>query len=513
MASAEEKPSTEGENCSKDVVDSAATLEAPTTTASVVSSKANGVTNDDDEGSTTNAGVASSKTDGDTNGDEKRPSDLSQPSSKKRRSDIQINKDMPDNSDGDGDGDLNDEGGKRSDPFARASQDVLQKRKIVKASSKWSGADGGTKGSSGGMFSSVNLAPKAPEKSEKHAGTNLSNKPTSVFGSGSGFGSAGVKSGGFGSGFGNVSHGFGSLNTSSPTKEKETINGDTKSPPESTAFGGGFSVSSGFGSLKPSTTSFAFGSTDVANNSTSSSNTGGTTGTASGLSGSFATSPKKSVNTSQVKFPTSSVVDTANGEQDEDCLCQVRAKLFKMVPEDESLVVEDENKSKGDVLSVPSSSGRMELAKPKKDDQESSPEVANKSPEKEKKSSTTLNNDEKPPKLVRKEAGIGPVRVLKRKPPMMLAVIGEIGEEAAKRPTSARVVQRQETSGGQATKVILNIRLVPKTCNVTRRSEKYVQLVAPNSDGKLESILFLVKTLADADTLEKTLKAVLDISE
>eukprot|EP00584_Thalassiosira_punctigera_P025578 CAMPEP_0172553952 /NCGR_PEP_ID=MMETSP1067-20121228/52509_1 /TAXON_ID=265564 ORGANISM="Thalassiosira punctigera, Strain Tpunct2005C2" /NCGR_SAMPLE_ID=MMETSP1067 /ASSEMBLY_ACC=CAM_ASM_000444 /LENGTH=497 /DNA_ID=CAMNT_0013342231 /DNA_START=92 /DNA_END=1585 /DNA_ORIENTATION=+ len=451
--------------------------------------------------------------------DENRPSDSTQLSSKKRRSDIQLNKDdHPEGSvcNSDEDDDLNDEGGKRSDPFVRASKDVIKTRKIVKVSSKWS--SGGTGGASGGgTFATVKLAPPATGNPEKDSGPLAPNKTTSIFGSSakntfgstvigannsSGFGSAAAKSGGFGAGFGTVSHGFGALKSSSSTNKNDSKNGDSASS-KSTAFGGGFgAVSTGFGSLKSSNTSSGFGST-ATTNATSSPEDTAMASSGSGLAGTFAKSPKKSsTNASPSKFPTSSV--TANGEQDEDCICQVRAKLFRMVREDETPAFsEDSNVLKGDVPSVPSTSGRMELVKAKKEEAEESPEKANEWPAKTEKS--TSGEDGKKPKLVRKEAGIGPVRVLKRKP---LLILGE-GEAAAKKPMPSRVVQRQETSGGQATKVILNIRLVPKTCNVIRPGDMFVQLNAPDSDGKLESSLFKVKTKADGDTLEKNLKAML----
>lgn len=437
--------------------------------------------------------AAPATTNGDSNDNEQRPSDSSQPSSKKRRPGIQLNKDdHPEgrNCDSDEDADLNDEGGSRSDPFKRASGDVIKKRKIVKASNKWSGGTGATSG--GGAFASVKLAPAATEKSDKDAGPSAS-----TFGSGakitfgsstgaanSGFGSAAAK---FGASFGGVSHGFGALNSSSSTDKPK----------------GGFgAASTGFGSLKSSTTSFGFGSTANAN---ATSSDAATTSSGSGLAGTFAKPPNQSSNASPSKFPTSSVVDTANGEQDEDCLCQVRAKLFRMLPEDETpATVED----KGEVLSVPSSSGRMQLAKAKKGDEESSPEKANDSSEKAEETAFP-GEDEDKPKLVQKEAGIGPVRVLKRKSPMMLGG----GEEAAKEPTSARVVQRQETSMGKGVRVILNVRLVPKTCNVIRRGDTFVQLNAPNSEGTLESSLFKVKTAAEAETLYTNLKAMLEESK
>lgn len=425
-----------------------------------------------------------------TKDDDPRPSDKSQPSAKKRRSNMQLNKD--DHPEGvcnsDEDDELNEEGGKRSDPFKKASDDVLKKRKIVKASNKWSsGGNGGASG--GGAFASVKLAHAAGAE-------KVAKIPTfgSAAGS-SGFGGATTKSGGFGSGFGGVSSGFGALKSSSSADKADAKNGDAKT----SAFGGGFgAVSSGFGSLKSSTkTGFGFGSASDAN-ATSPPTTADATNNASGLAGTFAQSPNKS-SASPSKFPTSSVVDTANGEQDEDCLCQVRAKLFKMVPEDEAFAnAEDSNASKGAVLSVPSSSGRMKLVKAKTDDKDASPDKSAESPEK--------SNE---PNLVQKEAGIGPVRVLKRKSPIILGESKK--EEAAKEPTSARVVQRQETCSGGSTKVILNIRLIPKTCNVIRRGDKFVQLNSPNSDGTMESSLFKVKTTAEGDILEKNLKAMLGV--
>lgn len=469
-----------------------------------------------------NAAAGANATPTSNGGTDERPSDSSQPSSKKRRSNIQLNKDdhpegQPCNSDDDDD--LNDEGGKRSDAFKRAPEDVLKKRKIVKASTKWSsGGNGGTVG--GGAFASVRLAPAAKENSEKDTDT-----PSAVFGSGakvptfgsaaeagsSSGGAATSKPGGFGSGFGAVSSGFGALKPSSFAEKGESNSGEANSSQSNvTAFGGGFSaVHTGFGSLKSSGTSFGFGSAPNDNPAPSPSGTAGTSN-GSGLAGTFAKSPGKSSNASPSQFPTSSVVDTANGEQDEDCVCQVRAKLFKMVPEDEtSAADEDGSALKGDVPSVPSTSGRMELVKKKEIIEGSLEKTDEKSPEKSKDATESGGEEGKRPKLIQKEAGIGPVRILKTKSPILLEG-GKGGDE--KHPASARVVQRQETSGGQATRVILNIRLVPKTCNVIRRGEKFVQLNAPASDGALESSLFKVKTTEDADTLEKKLKAMLELA-
>ena len=371
---------------------------------------------------------------------------------------------------------------------------MIKKRKIVKASSKWGSGGNGSSTNGGGTFASVNLA--APTENSNKDNT------TSIFGSSStsgttfgsttastslGFGSVGGsttanKSGGFGSGFGSVSSGFGSLKPSSTEKDDSTTT-------KSTGFGGGFgAVSSGFGSLKSSTaapSSFGFGtSTTTKNDDTASSPDKTTNG--SSLTTNGASSPSS-------KFPTSSVVDTTNGEEDEECMCQVRAKLFKMVQEAKNDDTTDEREA---VPSVPSTSGRMELGKKYNEDND-----GKKSPEKTEEEAT----EKKGPNMVQKEAGIGPVRVLKRKS-------SSTKDDDKEQSTSdSRVVQRQETGkGGQATRVLLNIRLVPKTCSVIRRGDKFVQLNAPNSNGELESSLFKVKTTADADTLENELKDALE---
>lgn len=191
-------------------------------------------------------------------------------------------------------------------------------------------------------------------------------------------------------------------------------------------------------------------------------------------------------------------------------MCQVRAKLFKMVPEDET--DGDTEEAKSDAPSVPSTSGRLEeLAKAKKDedDGDASPEKSKDSPQKVDVPKEGGEEGDKKTKVVQKEAGIGPVRVLKRKSPIVLGKPKEDEKRADKEPPAARVVQRQETTGGQATKVILNVRLIPGTSNVIRRGDKFVQLNAPNAEGTLESALFKVRLTSEADTLEKSLKAML----
>lgn len=424
----------------------------------------------------------------------------SKTSSKKRRSDIQLVKDGlsegPEcsNSGEEDDDDLNDEGEKRSDPFKRASSDILKNRKIIKASSKWSGGgDGGT--AVGGTFASVKLTHTSTTTPEADAG------PSSFLGSNNGVISFGLTSSAeknesvtakssalFGSTFGSVSKGFGTLKSSSTSDNSDKFNGETKL----LSFGRGFgSVSSGFGALKSSTTLSGFASA-IQTKSAPSMNNAATSGSNGSFTGAFTSS---SISGCQSQFLTPSVVNIDNGEKDEDCLCQVRAKLFKMVPETESAEDEEESKSKGDVPSVPSTTGRMELVKAKKCDEGRSRNKADDF-------TAGVKEEDKKQKLVQKEAGVGPVRVLKSRTPTLL---GGGGGNAQVEQPSARVVQRQETSGGGATKVILNIRLDKGSCTVVRRGDKFVQLNAPNSFGAVESSLFKVKTTAEADSLEKIL--------
>jgi hypothetical protein len=437
--------------------------------------------------------------------------------SNKRQSDVQLHKDDCDGSgDDDDDGaNLNDEGGKRSDPFKRASDDVIKSRKIIKASSKWSSGskNGGTE--VGGTFASIKLTNSAsPAKtgtddatssslsaneSNSSSGSNM-NVSTSFASSSAGAesGSTTAKSGAlFGSSFSNVAtNGFGNVATNGFGSLKAST---TSHNANSSTFGGGFgSVSSGFGSLKSSTTVTGFGSASSQPKDAATLMTSAATSSSSG--------PNAIDACRSQFFPTPSLVDIDNGEKDEICVCEVRAKLFRMFPEDESDVADEEGTSKGDVPSVPSTTGRMESIKTTQNCANDGSTVMA-----ENNSTAGPGEEGKKPNLVQKEAGIGPVRILTSKPPPRA-----LGDDGAKTHTdhqssTSRVVQRQETSGGGATRVILNIRLDKASCTVIRRGDKFVQLNAPNSCGAVESSLFKVKSTAEADTLENTLKDMLGI--
>lgn len=98
------------------------------------------------------------------------------------------------------------------------------------------------------------------------------------------------------------------------------------------------------------------------------------------------------------------------------------------------------------------------------------------------------------------------MRILKRKP-----TYNGSGEEDDGNASPARLVQRQETTGGQATKVIVNVRLIPKQCSVNRLGEKFVQLNAPSGKAEVERYLFKLGTVNDAKTFESKLKEMLGV--
>lgn len=449
------------------------------------------------------------------------------PTSKKRRSNIQLNKDdHGDCSDEDGAKtvDLNDEEVNRSDPFQRASEDVLQKRNLVRASlsPKCSvAADGKNNGDTPAtsreeLFASVNLAPtsssvEAPVDSGPSSSSSAS-KPTSAFALGThapafgsvtagvGFGTVaaavnnGVQSG-FASGFGKVASG----------------NDASMSSSKASSFGGGFgsgfgTVSGGFRSLKSSSSS-TFGSSFISTSNKATATTNALSpsdllavNNGDGDTSKLVKSPTEvsSESSPNKKFPISEVVDTANGEQDEECLCQIRARLYKMVPEDECTksAVEEQDAA---VPSVPSTQRNLDLVTKVKGNEGKD---GSKTDEAKESKGEAEEGAPTKSKLVQKEAGLGPVRILKCK-------IHNKANTAEEQQTPARIVQRQETSGGGAFRVILNVRLEPKSCTFNRRGDKFVQLNALNNTGLIESYLFKVKTTTDADTLENILKDIL----
>ena len=313
---------------------------------------------------------------------------------------------------------------------------------------------------------------------------------------------------GFGSASVGVTNGFGAVKES--TDQSTITTAETSKP---SVFGGGFgAVSSGFGAAAKtsgfgavSTTASSSGFGSVVNNKSTTIPPADNNDDDDGEEDENKSkdSPAKNNGSGPSSaaapdlFPSTATVDTNNGEENEICLFEVLAKLYKMVPEvKEDDAVKMDNK--GDVPSVPSSSGRFGDVKKEDDDKNNNNKEETNSSE----SKDAVQDNEKdgsPPKLVRKEAGVGNVRVLKRKN-------NSNEEENQPNQCSGRVVQRQKGSNS----LILNVRLIPKQCKVLRPGEKFVQLNAPSKDGTLESFLFRVKATEDADKLAKHLENMLE---
>jgi len=211
-----------------------------------------------------------------------------------------------------------------------------------------------------------------------------------------------------------------------------------------------------------------------------------------------------------------------NGEDEEDCIFQGRAKLFTQVEE----TVKEPTESSSQTSSNTLLSSRDPAITPSVPPSSSIPLNP----------STHENGDA--PVLSHgathrrwKEVGIGPLRLLETKP--MVEKNKQDTVDALKKETQVkpmrrvRIVQRRETTpGGPGTKLILNVPITA-VCKVVRLGDKFVQLVA--LEPKLQEVgtssdstqqpspapvvvhpvlyLFKVKTVTEADALQEALMA------
>ena len=120
------------------------------------------------------------------------------------------------------------------------------------------------------------------------------------------------------------------------------------------------------------------------------------------------------------------------------------------------------------------------------------------------------NHESHPPKKWL-EVGIGPLRVLRRRHrPERNPPVSDDGEETtttADATTTYRLVQRREsTPGGNATLVILNVRLTTVTIQATA-SEVHVQIVTVASiTNQPETYLFKCKSMIEAKRFKDCLQ-------
>ena len=221
-------------------------------------------------------------------------------------------------------------------------------------------------------------------------------------------------------------------------------------------------------------------------------------------------------------------VPVSNGEENEKCRFNIRAKLYKLVR-----VVDSQQSNTNGNFSIGASEGIVPSVPPASkigfDITNTSSTFNNKADENvtttsennHNKETSSLPQDEK--KMEWKEVGIGPLRILEG--------------ESSENHHHVRLVQRREsTPGGSGTKLILNLPL-RNECKVTRKSDKCVFLAAfevimdavqndvietkdteddSNELGtkkiSFESVqyLFKVKTVAEADSLEQALNESLE---
>mmetsp|Transcript_14051 Transcript_14051/g.20125 ORF Transcript_14051/g.20125 Transcript_14051/m.20125 type:complete len:441 (+) Transcript_14051:92-1414(+) len=167
--------------------------------------------------------------------------------------------------------------------------------------------------------------------------------------------------------------------------------------------------------------------------------------------------------------------EEANGEENEKCILQLRAKLYSLVDHSsaQSLQQQENDKNQDDNNANNDKNSEPPLSKI-----EQHQSIANRS---------------------WKEVGIGPVRILQQRRPLQ-----DLEEKRqSETTTNTRIVQRREsTPGGMGTKLILNIPIRRETV-VHRQGDKHilVSTFAYEKASASESYLFKVKTIDDANNL------------
>jgi hypothetical protein len=177
--------------------------------------------------------------------------------------------------------------------------------------------------------------------------------------------------------------------------------------------------------------------------------------------------------------------EITNGEENEESILSLRAKLFKLT----KVVVVAPNVTAQVSSPIQAKVGGIQMAT----------KVGTQIDDSEQTQNQESTVDSADAKMDWKEVGIGPLRILTD-------------------DKHVRIVQRREnTPGGQGTKLILNIRLHDE-CRVERQADKFVKLAAfeavdaspeeKESAKKFEMVqyLFKVKTVTEGDDLFETLK-------
>ena len=280
------------------------------------------------------------------------------PAKKKRGAERQITKD--DGGGGEGEGE-DDDGEEPKGPFQKASEEVLAKRKFLKAKRPFgssSGSGGGTTGSSN-PFASTSLSTNNGSSTKVFGASFGGFKTTTSTSTSSGFGAFGSSS--------TTTTGFGTAATSTGFGTSATTK-DEQKPAETSLFGS-------------SNTGFSFG---FAKSASSPSKNG--------------SSP--SATSSSVKLPEH--VELTTGEEDEINLHEIRCKSFKWVVQEAPKEDTTQQLDKDNPSVAPSSNFEKAVTSSTNNNDEESKEDKEKDEEKEKSSGHRWQ-----------ELGVGPIRILK----------------------------------------------------------------------------------------------------
>jgi len=422
----------------------------------------------------------------------------------KRGADRQITKDdhSPDDDDDDPDGTVS-AAKLKPNAFQRASDEKMKTRRILKVTKPPVSSGTLPEAAKPTEEKEKEKAEKeGDEKTEKEETPTSAKKPkTTPFGNASGFSFASSANEQNANPFAAVSF----ASKAADSKNTNSASDTTKSAAPLSFAGGGFGAP--VKTTTASSTPFGAGTTGFGNNKDGTTSSLGLFGRGAPLTGfggiTSSTSTQSGFGASRAIFgaaPTNSSTPTAtngggaslgggaasavtlsttedvnNGEEGEECLLQLRCKLYKLAPK-----VTDNTPSTG--LESAKSAG----------EEKATVEVAKEEEEKK----------EKETALDWREVGIGPVRILKS----TKKVEGENEEEKGNTITTTRVVQRRETTpGGPGTKLILNVNLRKET-SVNRQSDKFIQLATVESEKTPVTYLFKLKTIDESDQFLSSIK-------
>ena len=205
--------------------------------------------------------------------------------------------------------------------------------------------------------------------------------------------------------------------------------------------------------------------------------------------------------TSSIPQPTAPIL---NGEEDEKIIYTIRAKLYKL----QKINTTNDNTNTEITSTATTATTGIQCATKVGNDTNNN---TNGGKEKD-------HNQQN--KVDWKEVGIGPLRILvsSSSSTSTTSSSNNNNDDEKDQTSTARIVQRREsTPGGPGTKLILNV-LLRKECVVEKRGEKFVKLAAfevvdspkttDENSVKLQTVqyLFKVKTINDADSLLDVLK-------